>query len=96
MYCNRLHACLSTQSRLATFLSSLILADGSDFRLYDGSDLQTYPLMRWQGPDALAVCLAHRGSPVGFLLLQYSVLFTVESLSLLLDLYVLGDDALIS
>ena len=41
--------------------------------------------------------------PVGFLLLRHSVLFTVESLSLLyllvllyLDLYVLGDDALIS
>ena len=40
--------------------------------------------------------------PVGFLLIRYSVLFTVESLSLLfllviyLDLYVLGDDALIS
>ena len=38
--------------------------------------------------------------PVGFLLLQHSVLFTVESLPLLyllfyLDLYVLGDDALI-
>ena len=35
------------------------------------------------GPDALAVCQAHRGLPVGFLLLPYSVLFTVESLSLL-------------
>ena len=35
------------------------------------------------GPDTLAVCRAHRGFPVGFLLLQYSVLFTVESLSLL-------------
>ena len=33
--------------------------------------------------DALAVCRAHRGLPVGFLLLWYSVLFTVESLSLL-------------
>ena len=32
---------------------------------------------------ALAVCRAHRGLPVGFLLLRYSVLFTVESLSLL-------------
>ena len=46
-------------------------------------------------------CPAHRGLPVRFLLLRYSVLFTVESLSLLyllviLDLYVLGDDALIS
>ena len=57
--------------------------------------------MRCLGPDALAVCRAHRGLPVGFLLLRYSVLFTVESLSLLisllyLDLFVLGDDALIS
>ena len=36
-----------------------------------------------KGPDALAVCRDHRGLPVGFLLLRYSVLFTVESLSLL-------------
>ena len=35
-------------------------------------------LMLW-----LFVGPAHRGLPVGFLLLQYSVLFTVESLSLL-------------
>ena len=46
------------------------------------------------GPDALAV-----GSPVGFLLLRYYVLCTVESLSLLypllfLNSYVLGDDEL--
>ena len=33
--------------------------------------------------DALVVCRAHRGFKVGFLLLRYSVLFTVESLSLL-------------
>ena len=26
-----------------------------------------------KGPDALAVCRAHRGLPVGFLLLRYSV-----------------------
>ena len=58
-------------------------AGGSDFRLYDGSDLKTYLLMRWKGPDALPVCQAYRGLPVGFLLLRYSVLFTVESLSLL-------------
>ena len=56
---------------------------GRIFRLYDGSDLQTYLLMRWWGPDALVFCRAHRGLPVGFLLLRYSVLFTVESLSLL-------------
>ena len=35
---------------------------GSDFRLYDGSDLKTYLYMRWLGPDALAVW----GLPVGF------------------------------
>ena len=34
-------------------------------------------------PDALAVYRALRGLPVGFLLLRYSVLFTVEPLSLL-------------
>ena len=50
---------------------------------------------------AILHCQDRRGLPVGFLLLWYSVLFTVESLSLLyfflyLDLYVLGDDALIS
>ena len=48
-------------------------AGGLDFRLYDGSDLKTYLLMRSSGPDALAVCLAHWGLPVGFLLLRYSV-----------------------
>ena len=53
------------------------------FRLYDGSDLKTYLLMRWWGPDALVVHRGHRGLPVGFLLLRYSVLFTVESCSLL-------------
>ena len=47
------------------------------------SNLKTYLLMRWYGPDALAVRQAHQGLPVGFLLLPYSVLFTVESLSLL-------------
>ena len=58
-------------------------ADGSDFRLYDGSHLKNYLLMRWYWPDALAVYRAHRGLPAGFLLLRYSVLFTFESLSLL-------------
>ena len=44
-----------------------------DFSLYDDSDLKTYLLMRWKGPDALAVCRAHRGLPIGFLLFRYSV-----------------------
>ena len=63
-------------------------AGGSDFRLYDASDLKTYLLMRWYGSNALAVCQAHRGLPVGFLLLRSSVLFTVDSLSLLYLLFI--------
>ena len=41
-----------------------------------------------KGSDALAVCQAHQGLPVGFLLHQDSVLFTVESLSLLYLLFI--------
>ena len=44
--------------------------------------------MRWWGPGALAVCRAHPGLPVGFLLLRCSVLFTVESLSLVCLLFI--------
>ena len=52
-------------------------------------------------PDALAVCRAHQGLPVGFLLFRYLVFLLFSPylcfISLLyLDLYVLGDDALIS
>ena len=56
--------------------------------------------MRWLGPDALAVCQAPWGLPVGFLLLRYSGLLLSPYLCfislLYLDLYVLGDDELIS
>ena len=48
-------------------------ASGSYFRLYDGSDLKTYLLMRWLGPDALAVLEPNVGLSVGFILLWYSV-----------------------
>ena len=51
--------------------------------LFDASEREDNQLYQWQGPDALGVCRAHWGLPVGFLLLRYSVLFTVESLSLL-------------
>ena len=52
-------------------------------------------------PDTLAVCRAHRGLPVGFLLLRIQFYLLLSPylcfISLLyLDLYVLGDDALIS
>ena len=76
-------ACLVVNPNTVGIFAFLLNCGGSDFRLYDGSDLKTYLLMRWWGPDALAVCRAHRGLPVGFHLLRYSVLFTVESLSLL-------------
>ena len=73
----------------------------SDFRLYDGSDLKTYLLIIWLGSDALAVC-----PPTGVYLLdffcsgiQFYLLLSpyLCFISLLyLDLYVLGDDALVS
>ena len=57
--------------------------------------------MRWWGPDALAVCQTRRGLPVEFVLLWYSDFLLLSPylcfISLLyLDLYFLGDDALIS
>ena len=53
------------------------------------------------GPDALAVCRAHQGLPVGYFCsgIQFYLLLSpyLCFISLLyLDLYVLGDDALIS
>ena len=49
------------------------------------------------GARCFGCCQAHRGLAVEFILLRYSVLFTVEFIIsfLYLDLYVLGDDALI-
>ena len=38
--------------------------------------------------EAFGCCQAHQGLPVGFPLLQYSVLFTVESFSLLYLLFI--------
>ena len=73
-------------------------ADGSDFGLCGGSGLGTCLLVGWWGPGALAVCRARRGLPVGFLLLRFNLLLgscpCFVSL-LCLDLYVLGDGALV-
>ena len=76
-------------------------AGGSDFRLFDGSDLRDLSIDEMVGPDALAVC-----RPTGVYLLdffcsgiQFYLLLSpyLCFISLLyLDLYVLGDDALIS
>ena len=62
---------------------SFLHFDGLDFRLYDSSDLKTYG---WS--LIFGCCQAHRGLPVGFFLLLYSVLCTVESLSLLYLLFI--------
>ena len=90
-----------TQSRWQLCFPLLLNAGRSDFRLYDGSDLKTYLLMRWLGPDALAVCQAHRVYLLDFFCsgIQFNLLLSPYPcfISLLyLDLYVLGDDALIS
>ena len=61
-------------------------AGGSDFRLYDGSDLRTYLFDEMVGAACFGCLSGPPGFtfvPVGFFLLRYSVLFTVESLSLL-------------
>ena len=55
-------------------------AGGSDFRPYDGSDLST--------EEMVGACCFGWGLPVGFLLLRYSVLSTVDSLSLLYFLFI--------
>ena len=80
----------------------LLLHDScSDFRLYDGSHLKIYLLMRWYGPGALAVArptgvdlLDFFCSNIQFYLLMSPYLCFISYLHL--DLFVLGDDALIS
>ena len=57
--------------------------------------------MRWYAPDALALCQAHQGLPAGFLCsgIQFYLLLSPYLCFvsfLYLDLYALGDDALIS
>ena len=71
------------------------------FRLYDGSDLKTYLLMRWQGPEALAVVrstgvylLDFFCSGIQFYVLLSPYLCFISFLYL--DIYVQGDYALIS
>ena len=91
MYCSRLHAWWSTQSRLATLLSSLIV------RRWVG--LQTLDVWRFRlkdlsidemvGACCSGCCQAQRGLPVGFLLLRDLVLFTVRVLIFALSPFLL-------
>ena len=83
MYCNRLHAWWSTQSRLATLLFSLIARRWVGLQTLWWFRLKNSSIDEMVGAWCFGCFSAHRGLPVGFLLLQYSVLFTVESLPLL-------------
>ena len=49
----------------------VIHAGGSGVRLNDGPDIKLFILVGW-GRSFFVCCLAHRGSTVGFLLLQCS------------------------
>ena len=82
MYCNRLHAWWSTQSRLATLLSSLIARRWVRLQTLWWFPLKDLFIDEMVGAWCFGCLSGLRGLPVGFLLLQYSVLFTVESLSL--------------
>ena len=71
-------------------------AGGSDLRLYDGSDLNTYLFMRWLTAfrPTVAYLLDFFCSGIQFYLLLSPYLCFISFLYL--DLYVLGDDAWIS
>ena len=53
------------------FASLFNLTGGSGVRLSDGPDIKLFILVGWDR-SFFAFCLAHRGSTVGFLLLQCS------------------------
>ena len=51
---------------MTLYMTLLLPAGGLYVRLYDDSDLKTYPLMRWLGPDVFAAV-----RPTGFYLLDF-------------------------
>ena len=83
-----LHAWWSTQSRLATLLFSLIARGWVVLQTLWRFRLKDLSFDEMVGAWCFGCCQAHWRLPVGFLLLQYSVLFTVESLSLLYLLFI--------
>ena len=98
---SRLHAWWSTQLLLTTLLSSLIARRWVGLQALWRFRLKALSIDEMVGAWCFCCCQAYQGLSVGFLLLQYSILFTVESLSLLYLLFiswfnVLGDYALIS
>ena len=87
--------CAEPGSFVVAMGSSSLHDVGSDFRLYDGSNLKTYLLMLWLfvGPTGVYQ-LDFSWSCIQLYLLLCHYLCFISFLYL--DLYVLGDDALIS
>ena len=83
MYCSKLHAWWSTQSLSATLLSSLIACRWVGLQTLWRFRLKDLSIDEMVGAWCFGCYQVHWGLPVGFRLLRYSVLFTVESLSLL-------------
>ena len=67
----------STKSRLATLLSSLIARRWVGLQTLWRFQLKDLSIDEMVGAWCFGCCQTHRGLPVGFLLLRYSVLFTV-------------------
>ena len=88
MFCNRLHAWWSTQSLLATLLSSLIARHWVGLQTVWWYRLKDLYIDEMVGANCFGCCQAHQGLPVAFFLLRYSVLCTVESLYLLYLLFI--------
>ena len=88
MYCNRLHAWWSSQSRLVTLLSSLIAHRWVGLQTILWFRLKNLSIDEMVGACCFGCCQAQSRLPIGFLLLSYSVLFTVESSSLLYLLFI--------
>ena len=88
MFCSRLHAWWSAQSRLATMLSSLIARWWVELQTLWRFRLKDLFIDEMVGVWCFGCCKAYWRLPVGFLLLQYSVLFTVESIYLLYLLFI--------
>ena len=101
MYCNRLHAWWSTQSRLTTLLSSLIARQWVWLQTLWRYRLKDLSIDAMVGDWSFGCCQTHRGNLFFFFCsgIQFYILFSpylcVISF-LYLDLYALADDAWIS
>ena len=100
MYCSRLHAWCSAQSRMAALLSSLIARWWVGLRALRRFQLKDLSIDEMVGAWCFGCCLAHRGLSVGFILLRCLVYLLLSPCLcfvsfLYLDLYVLGDVGLV-